>query len=166
MLDEYDPRLADAAVVENELDEFRILVILSETKGAKYLKDGDVEMALEHLNRALRGGKPPGVLCLRARALLKAKRYLDAYADALLAVKYDPTRLEAVELKGQCLAMMGFFTKAHACFRDVLKFDPNNDDVRQRMGSIKNKRDRYLEDPSLVEDVEESIGRTCSDERR
>ncbi|KAH7676050.1 hypothetical protein AAVH_42040 [Aphelenchoides avenae] len=61
---------------------------------------------------------------------------------------------------------MGFFTKAHTCFRDVLKFDPRNDDVRQRMGSIKNMRDRYLEDPSLVEEVEESVGLTCSGERR
>ncbi|KAH7710691.1 hypothetical protein AAVH_22027 [Aphelenchoides avenae] len=93
-------------------------------------------------------------------------RHLDAYADAVRAAKYDPTCLEAVELKGLCLAAMGYFAKAHACFREVLKSDPRNDDVRQRMGSIKNKRDRIVEDPSLVKEVEESVVRTCTCECR
>ncbi|KAH7710684.1 hypothetical protein AAVH_22020 [Aphelenchoides avenae] len=128
-------------------DACDILAVLNEVKGAKCLKEGDVEKALEHLNQALCCGKPPGVLSLRAKALLKSKRYLDAYADAIRAAKYDPTFLEAVELKGQSLAAMGYFTKAHACFREVIKFDPKNDDVRQRMGSIKNKLDRFMEGP-------------------
>lgn len=62
-------------------------------------------------------------------------RHLDAYADVVRAAKFDPTCLEAVEVKGQCLAAMGYFTKAHACFREVLKSDPKNDDVRQRVSA-------------------------------
>ncbi|KAH7709602.1 tetratricopeptide repeat domain-containing protein [Aphelenchoides avenae] len=162
MLDEYDPRHAGAVIVEDAHDACDMLAVLNEVKGDKCLKEGDVEKALEHLNRALCCSKPPGALCLRARALLKAKRYLNAYADAVRAAKDDPTCLEAVELKGQCLAAMGYFTKAHTCFREVLKFDPRSDDVRQRLGTVKNKRDRFVEDPSLVQEVEESFARTCT----
>ncbi|KAH7720648.1 hypothetical protein AAVH_11855 [Aphelenchoides avenae] len=154
-LEKYDPQDADESIVEDDGLEQQIDAVRYELQAAMLLQLNDTDAALKLLERAVERRMMPGTLCLRARALLKAGRFLDAFAYAVRAAKTYPTFLEAVELKGQCLAAMGFFTKAHVCLRDVLKCDPKNDDVKQLLGSIKNERDRPTEDPSSIAEIEE-----------
>ena len=103
---------------------------------AAFHRGGHLEQAIDFLTRALRLD-PRSTQCklFLGMALADAGRWAEAEKPLRAGIQKHPDYPEAWENLAEVLTQLGKVAEAEDCLREVLKRQPNRDDIRDRLSA-------------------------------
>ncbi len=92
-----------------------------------------------------------------AKAYVAANEYDKAEEALKKVLSHDRQHLAAHELLAQLMKKLGWENKAAVHYKEILKIDPLNNQVRQELNDLTGYEAEYEEPPPIVADTEEDL---------
>ncbi len=121
LIENYEWQEADQAMAQFQQTEISKGVI-EKAIGDRYAKQGNFSTAQTHYRNAMsQGSIPAGVYLAYAKSLMETKNFKDAPFFFALALRFDPTNIEAISGTAKCVAETDGVDRGIALLEDELQ---------------------------------------------
>ncbi|CAL1541777.1 unnamed protein product [Lymnaea stagnalis] len=133
---------------EWELERKKHLAGLEKDKGNEFLKNGDLDKAIEAYSKGMQYDPTNAILpANRAMALLKQQKFGAAELDSTISISLDPLYVKAYLRRATARSGMGKLTDAIADFKRVLDLEPTNKHAKTELERLEKEIDREKKTP-------------------